>query len=755
MSRTTHASNSGAPTMSDHRRHAAASRAAGLVVGFVLSLSLFVFSVFCIFAYGAAFAQDSGCDGATSSPRCGFPVPQVALQPAPRTFRLQARVSRAKLPGGDGIFSLVVTKLKLGADTLCQEEFRDVRIVRSVINLEIGRNLSCSLDEVLAENPALDFQVCVGGPDNCLRPVPLPTTLIAVKSSYAVEAKEANQADIAAQAAYVHRMTADRAMIPGRDRGVGYFDFHTPAQAPGLYDDATFPEYANGGFVQWTPLLEDAPSLHITARDHASGDPVPLDRLRIIANETETRRRLDVRSGGVHVIGDSEITGATAIRGQLKVMPNGGGHQGADITGDSTVEGTLTTSEQTTVESDGIHVTGDSAVDGDMHLRGVLSIARPGDEGVAGLVVGRDDAEFVGLLEVSQGLTVDSGGARIDGSGTMDGSLDVTESVALPEMTVRGRLVVDEEFSGTGIDALALVGPNGDPDGDGVINAIDNCPFAPNAGQADNDLDGLGERCDPDRDGDGVPNVDECWPDDPARVPGVGAEVECNGEDDDCDGEIDEDYFASICQAGEAGICGTARMQCKEGTVECVPDRLPSDEICDLIDNDCDGEVDEDDGQGRCPVPGCSDEAEWVREISPDLWACVNDQNIITYEENAAMCAAEHTPATFDLVNAAALPMPTEAQNEAFWSWYQSLPSDGARNYVRTGQKRRNGCDPSSGADLYVGPNHSLDDPESGWRDLFFGGGSCERDTAAANNIQAHPLSGVVCVRGIYALPHR
>ncbi|MCB1773547.1 MAG: hypothetical protein KDI88_08010 [Gammaproteobacteria bacterium] len=41
-----------------------------------------------------------------------------------------------------------------------------------------------------------------------------------------------------------------------------------------------------------------------------------------------------------------------------------------------------------------------------------------------------------------------------------------------------------------------------DPDVDSVLGIADNCPFDPNPDQANLDMDGLGNVCDPDADGD-------------------------------------------------------------------------------------------------------------------------------------------------------------------------------------------------------------------------------------------------------------
>ena len=51
-----------------------------------------------------------------------------------------------------------------------------------------------------------------------------------------------------------------------------------------------------------------------------------------------------------------------------------------------------------------------------------------------------------------------------------------------------------------------------DTDGDGVSDLNDNCPNTPNADQADNDNDNIGDACDPDDDNDGVLDGDDNCP---------------------------------------------------------------------------------------------------------------------------------------------------------------------------------------------------------------------------------------------------
>jgi hypothetical protein len=86
----------------------------------------------------------------------------------------------------------------------------------------------------------------------------------------------------------------------------------------------------------------------------------------------------------------------------------------------------------------------------------------------------------------------------------------------------------------------------------------------------------------------------------------------CNGQDDDCDGDIDDGLGAGSQTCG-VGQCEHSVTACEGGVVPpCDPFQGATPEVCDGVDNDCDGATDEGladlfCGCGQCAhtVPAC------------------------------------------------------------------------------------------------------------------------------------------------------
>ncbi|MBM4355965.1 MAG: hypothetical protein FJ109_19615, partial [Deltaproteobacteria bacterium] len=91
---------------------------------------------------------------------------------------------------------------------------------------------------------------------------------------------------------------------------------------------------------------------------------------------------------------------------------------------------------------------------------------------------------------------------------------------------------------------------------------------------------------------------------------GTPADETCDGKDNDCDGNTDEELGSTTCGLG---ICEHEVENCIGGKVQtCDPFEGQQTELCDSLDNDCNGDIDElwsvddpcSDGLGECKDEG-------------------------------------------------------------------------------------------------------------------------------------------------------
>src|SRR3569623_2061959 len=75
-------------------------------------------------------------------------------------------------------------------------------------------------------------------------------------------------------------------------------------------------------------------------------------------------------------------------------------------------------------------------------------------------------------------------------------------------------------------------------------------------------------------------------------MPGAPHAEVCDNLDNDCDGVVENAVSSHDCIAQAPGTCAHGHSTCTAGSEQCLPG-TPTQEICDRQDNDCNGTTDD------------------------------------------------------------------------------------------------------------------------------------------------------------------
>jgi hypothetical protein len=211
-----------------------------------------------------------------------------------------------------------------------------------------------------------------------------------------------------------------------------------------------------------------------------------------------------------------------------------------------------------------------------------------------------ETAPCVPTAEVCDGLDNDCDGAADDGIAATPTTCGVGACAGAGQLTCSGGTLVDTCQAGTG-SAEVCDGIDNNCDGsvdNGIASQDTSCGLGACArtGELACVSGGMSDSCQPGTPseevvGDRVDNDCDGQVDETTCVPV--AEI-CDGIDNDCDQIVDEDIASVPTTCGMGACAGTGTSSCQSGRmVDSCQIGAPSAEVCDNIDNNCNGSVDD------------------------------------------------------------------------------------------------------------------------------------------------------------------
>ena len=196
-------------------------------------------------------------------------------------------------------------------------------------------------------------------------------------------------------------------------------------------------------------------------------------------------------------------------------------------------------------------------------------------------------------------------------------------------------------------------------------------------------------------------------------IPTGAPETICNGVDDDCDFQIDEDYV--IDDTCGVGVCQTGNVpsSCVDGLVTPCTPGSPTEEpevTCDDIDNDCDESTDEglqynltttaNPIEGGMITPDCSGTCTYICMDTVDLTASVNGGYIFSSWSGGGCSGTGACQVTMDTdKNVTADFNPPEDSFEAGFVVWSNVSGDDFDWTMQSGGTQSNGTGPSGAYD--------------------------------------------------------